>query len=162
MDTRLTPKGLSAFKIMAKVIGITAAISVGMNEIAAAARSLAAWCHSPTVVAPARLTAAAPVYYTPSVQYQPPVTFQFQRRPVLPAAPVAVRPFEPVYTVEPFHLHPPEQNGITWYVYGSPWVRPNTGYPCYQMFRYRPYPGYQQRYFTSMFPARRQSLSRHR
>jgi len=162
MDTRLTPEGRSAVKIVAKGMGYAAAVTVGMHIILAAGRSSAAWWNSSSAAAPGRMTTASPVYYYPPLPYRAPLPVQPAPEAVLPAAPIAMHPFAPTYTVEPFHHFSSQQNRITLYVYGTPPVRSSSGYPCYPMFRYPPYAGYQQRYFTSMYPAGHQFSSRHR
>jgi hypothetical protein len=166
MHTRLTTEGRGAVKIMAKFIGITAAIAFGVNEIIVAGHSFAAWCNNCAAASPARVAAASPVYYAPRVQNPTPATVWFHPQPVSPVAPVAVQALEPVNKVDDFQADAPEPAGITWYVYGAPAVRPPAEYPRWFIYRYRPQPifrpAYQQRYFTSMYGGGHQLASRRR
>jgi hypothetical protein len=81
MYTRLTTEGRSAVKVMAKVIGITAAITVGVGELAVAGRSLAAWWNQAAVSVPVRRV-AMPSYVSAPMPAPPPATiFHFQPIP---------------------------------------------------------------------------------
>jgi hypothetical protein len=125
MDTRLTTEGRSAVKVMAKVIGITAAISVGMGELAVAGRSLAAWWNQAAVSAPVRQV-AMPSYVSAPMPAPPPATiFHFQGIPAQQSYPVQT--YAPGYS-------PP---GPVW---PGPVRMMSSGY--------RPGQNSQQRYFT--------------
>ena len=125
MYTSLTTEGRSAVKVMAKVIGITAAITVGVGELAVAGRSLAAWWNQAAVSVPVRQV-AMPSYVSASVPAPPPATiFHFQPIPAQQSYPVQT--YAPVY-IPPSHVWPGPVRMMT------------SGY--------RPGQNSQQRYFT--------------
>jgi len=125
MYTRLTTEGRSAVKVMAKVIGITAAITVGMGELAIAGRSLAAWWNQAAVSFPVQRV-ARPSYLSVTTPAPPPATiFHFQ--------PIPAQQFYPVQTYAPVYIPP----GPVW---PGPVRMMTSGY--------RPGQNSQQRYFT--------------
>jgi len=159
MHTRLTPKGRSAVRILAKLIAVGVVIVVGMDALAAAGRYLTAPGPNMHEVVSSPMIPPVLTEYTAPVQYRPTAALPFTPQPIFPVVPVAsvghvapvapfaFHPLRPACTVEPMAPQSFQQNGITWYVYGSPPVSPLTQCPRYPSYPYRSYGNYQRVYF---------------